>query len=84
VYHYKTNAILALPISGFTNDIIMAAYKTQHELLESRGFTIKLNIMDNQASTIIKKFLTTKKCKQMLVEPHNHRVNAADHAIHQK
>ncbi len=62
VYHYETNAILALPISGFSNDIIMAAYKTQHELLESRGFTIKLNVMDNQASMTVKKYLTTKNC----------------------
>jgi hypothetical protein len=54
VYYYKTNAILALPISGFSDDIILAAYKQQHELLESKGFNIKLNVMDNQASTTIK------------------------------
>jgi hypothetical protein len=60
VYHYKTNAILALPISGFSYDIILAAYKQQHELLESKGFNIKLNVMDNQASVRIKQYLTTK------------------------
>jgi hypothetical protein len=27
VYHYETNAILVLPISGFSDDVIMAAYK---------------------------------------------------------
>jgi hypothetical protein len=72
---------LALPISGFSDDIILAAYKQQHELLESKGFNIKLNVMDNQASVTIKQYLTTKQCDQMLVEPHNHRVNAAEHAI---
>ncbi len=60
VYHYKTNAILALLISGFSDDIILAAYKQQHELLESKGFNIKLNVMDNQASVMIKQYLTKK------------------------
>jgi hypothetical protein len=34
VYHYKTNTILALPIAGFSDDVILAAYKQQHKLLE--------------------------------------------------
>ncbi len=37
--------------------------------------------MDNQCTKQIKKFLTAKDCELMLVEPHNHRVNAAEHAI---
>jgi hypothetical protein len=37
VYHYETNAILALPISSFSNKIIFAAYKQQYEMLESKG-----------------------------------------------
>ncbi len=74
LYHYETNAILPLPISGFSNEVIFDAYKQQYKLLESKGFMIKLNVMDNQASAIIKKYLTTKQCNQMVVEPHNHRV----------
>jgi len=37
--------------------------------------------MDNQATKYIKKFLTEKECGLQLVEPHNHRVNAAERAI---
>ncbi len=37
--------------------------------------------MDNQASNVIKKILAKKECKNMLVEPNNHRVNAAERAI---
>jgi hypothetical protein len=37
--------------------------------------------MDNQCTKQIKKFLTDNKCELMLVEPHNHRVNVAEHAI---
>jgi hypothetical protein len=37
--------------------------------------------MDNQANTVMKQYLTNKGCANMLVEPHNHRVNAAERAI---
>jgi hypothetical protein len=60
VYHYRSNAILALPITNFSNDCILAAYTQQYELLKSKGSIMKLNIMGNQASQVITKFLTTK------------------------
>jgi hypothetical protein len=75
--HYKSNTILALPISGFSNKVIFATFKQQFELLESKGYKICLNIMDNQASKVIKSFLTPKQCHLQLVEPNNHHVNAA-------
>jgi hypothetical protein len=61
IYHYKTNAILALPITNFSNKSILAVYTLQSELLESRGHNIKLNVMDMQVSCIIKQFLILKK-----------------------
>ena len=81
VYHYKSNAILGLPISGFDDNTVFAAYKTQFEFLESKGYKIKLNVMDNQCMKQIKKILTDNDCKLMLIEPHNHHVNAAERAI---
>jgi hypothetical protein len=39
------------------------------------------NIMDNQATKHIKQFLSENDCKLQPVEPHNHRVNAAERAI---
>ncbi len=50
VYHYELNAILGLPIANMEDDTIFAAYRKQFEFLESNGYKIKLNIMDNQAS----------------------------------
>ena len=47
VYYYESNAILTLPISGFDNNTIFAAYKTQFDFLESKGHKIRLNMMDN-------------------------------------
>jgi hypothetical protein len=55
VYHYKSNTILALPISSLNDDTVFAAYKTQFKFLESKGHKIKLNVMDNQCTRQIKK-----------------------------
>jgi hypothetical protein len=72
LYHYETNAILATPIAGLDDKSIFNAYKTHFEMLESKGYKPKVNVMDNQATKFIKKFLTEKECKLQLVEPHNH------------
>jgi hypothetical protein len=50
-------------------------------MLKAKGFKPKLNIMDNQATKHIQKYLTKNECKLQLVEPHNHRVNAAEPTI---
>jgi hypothetical protein len=81
LYHYKSNSILAKPIKGLDKKKIFAAYKKFHLLLTTKGFLVKLNVMDNQATKCIKQFLTKNECKLQLVEPHNHRVNVAERAI---
>jgi hypothetical protein len=40
VYHYETNAIMAVPIPKFTDDAILQAFCQQFELLESKGHKI--------------------------------------------
>ena len=59
----------------------MEAYKKNFEYLVSKGFKPKVNIMDNQATTGIKAYLTPQPVMLQLVKPHNHRVNAAEQAI---
>ena len=81
LYHYESNSILASPIAGLDDKSIFGAYKTRFRELEAKGFKPKLNIMDNQATKHIKQLLTENKCRLQLVEPHNHRVNAAERAI---
>jgi hypothetical protein len=81
LYHYESNSILATPKTGLDDVSIYNAYKQQFELLMSKGFKPKLNIMGNQATKHIKTFLTKNDCKLQLVEPHNHQVNAAEQAI---
>jgi hypothetical protein len=81
MYHYEANAILATPISGLDDKSIYNAYKQNFDELARKGFKPKLNVMDNQATKYIKNFLTEEECELQLVEPHNHRVNAAKRAI---
>ena len=49
--------------------------------MEAHGHRPLLNVTDNQAAQPLKAFLKTKECKWQFVEPHNHRVNAAERAI---
>jgi hypothetical protein len=81
MYHHEANAILAKPISALDNISIFNTYKMQFDDLTSKGFTPKINIMDNQATKHIKAFLIEWQCKLQLVEPHNHRMNAAERII---
>jgi hypothetical protein len=81
LYHYEPNVILATPIAGLDDVSIYHAYKKYFEELTDKGFKPKLNIMDNQATKHIKKFLTDNDCQLQIVEPHSHRINAAERAI---
>ena len=81
LYHYELNAILVKPIANVDDRSIYEAYKEVFETLEAKGYKPKMNVMDNQATKYIKKILTKKECELQVVEPHNHRVNAAERAI---
>jgi hypothetical protein len=81
MYHYESNSILATPINGMDDVTIFEAYKKNFEMLEAKGFKVKLNVMDNQATKYIIKFLTDNNCRVQLVEPGNKRLNAAERAI---
>ncbi len=81
LHHYESNAILTTPIAGLDDVSIFNAYKKYFEDLTAKGLKPKLKVMDNQATKHIKKILTENDCKLQVVEPHNHRVNAAERAI---
>jgi hypothetical protein len=55
LYHYKSNAILVTPVAGMDNDSIFDAYKKQFNVLTAKGLKPKINIIDNQATKLIKK-----------------------------
>ena len=77
MYHYESNSILTTLINGLTDTIIFDAYKQRLEMLKSKGFKVRINVMDNQATKHIKKFLSKKECDVQLVEQNNKQLNAA-------
>ncbi len=62
--HYESNCILPAPIAGLDDVSIFNTYKTQFEELAAKGFTPKLNVMDNQVTKHINFFLqkTSANC----------------------
>ncbi len=81
MYHYETNAIFATPIPGLVSENILNTHKKNFKYLVSKGYTLKINVMDNQATKAIKSYLTLQQCCLQLVEPGNHRINTAERAI---
>ncbi len=70
-----------MPIHGLDSKSILAAYAKNFEYLDSKGYTPKINVMDNQATKVIKAYLKPQDVTLQLVEPHNHCINTAEHAI---
>ena len=61
MYHYKTNAIFVTPIPGLDSKSILAVYSKNFEYLVSKGYTPKLNVINNQATKAITAFLTSQQ-----------------------
>jgi hypothetical protein len=78
LYDYDTgsNAILVEPMKSSLDADMEKAYNKLYDYLTDRGLKLKFNVIDNEASTPIKKLLTQRDSKFQLVKPHNHCVNA--------
>ena len=62
-------------------ETIVSCFKQNITYLTKRGFKPILNIIDNVASKAVQAYLESEKVNIQLVEPHNHKVNAAERAI---
>ena len=80
-YDYDNNFIEAREVSDLKDETIVGAVQQIFDKMEEHGHKPKLNVTDNQAARPLKAYLKTKQCKWQFVEPHNHRVNAVEHAI---
>jgi hypothetical protein len=72
MYHCKTNTIFATLIPGLDSKNILHAYIKIFEYLASKGYTPRINIMDNQAKKAIKSYLTPQQCSLQLIKPGKH------------
>ena len=80
-YAYDPNYIYALPIQSGSSEHIIDAFETVFNDLTVKGHKPVFNVTDNQAVATIKTFFKEHDCAWQIVEPHNHRVNAAERAI---
>jgi hypothetical protein len=81
LYDWTTNAILAEPIENAQDDTIVRVFKEKINYLEKRGFKPVFNIIDNVAIKAVRAYLDKEGVEIQLVEPHNHRMNAAERAV---
>ena len=80
-YDYDNNCIEAKEVSNLKDETIVETVQKILDKMEVHDHRALLNVTDNQAAQPLKAFLETKECKWQFVEPHNHRVNAAERAI---
>jgi hypothetical protein len=81
LYDWTSNAILATPVTDVKDTFIVEAFRTNIVYLTKWGFKPSFNIIDNVASKTVQTYLEDNDITIQLVEPHNHRVNAAEQAI---
>jgi len=80
-YFYSLNAIIVRPMPNRTDNAMVATFKDIIEHLKSCGHQPQLNVMDNECSKAVKTYINSENINIQLVEPHDHRVNAAERAI---
>ncbi|KAL7527155.1 hypothetical protein ACHAWF_008701, partial [Thalassiosira exigua] len=80
-YVYQTNSILVRAMKSREATEQVEAMQDIYEYLTKRGYKPRLNVMDNECSKTLRDYIEGEKVKIQLVEPDNHRVNAAERAI---
>jgi hypothetical protein len=79
-YVHDLNAIIIRAMPTRTNAAMITAFKEVIEVLRTRGYHLALNVMDNECSTAVERYIRSEKINIQLVPPHNHRANAAEQA----
>jgi hypothetical protein len=80
-YVYDLNAIIVRAMPSCTDASMVTVFTKVIGTLKSSGYTPALNVMDNECSAAVEKYIRSEKITIQLVPPHNHRVNATEQAI---
>jgi hypothetical protein len=81
LYDYDSNLIQAEPIPNCKKESMKAAYEKIFRLLQRRGLHPQLHRLDNEASQLLKEFITNKDIEFQLTPSSLHRHNWAERAI---
>ena len=77
-YSYDTNAIIVRALKNRKGKELVSKLEEIHEYLEDREYCPKHQILDNEISTEMKRYLRGREVHYQLVLPHTHRRNAAE------
>ena len=80
-YIYKCNYIIIRPMKSRKDEDMVATFTEIYEELQAKGHQPALHVLDNECSKAVKNYITSQETGIQLVEPHNHRVNAAEPAV---
>jgi hypothetical protein len=80
-YIYDCNYVKVIPMKSRFASEWVKAYDSVHQELTFKGFTPKLQTLDNEASAALKNFFTVNDIAYQFMRPHCHRRNAAERAI---
>ena len=78
---YDLNAIIVRAMPSCTDASMVIAFTEVIATLKAGGYTSALNVMDNECTNAVEKYIRSEKIGIQLVSPHNHRVNAAERTI---
>ena len=81
MYVYDANAIMSTPMKNRTKESHTEAYRELHQQLVKKGLRPKMQRLDNEASKMLKEFMTSESVDYQLVPAHIHRRNAAERCI---
>ena len=80
-YHYDTNSIVGHPVKSRSNTDVLETLDYLYKYYETCGYPSYISIIDNEASTEIRRSITRKNGTYQLAKPHNHRTLVAEQAI---
>jgi hypothetical protein len=80
-YVYSANAIIMRPMQNRSDECMVKTFKDVYDFLTMHKHKPKLHVLDNECSRAVQKYIKSQSTDIQLVEPHNHRVNAAEPAI---
>jgi len=80
-YIYTINAIIIRPMKSRNDECMVATFKDIYEYLQSKKLAPKLHVLDNECFKAVQRYIKGQQVNIQLVEPHNHRVNAAETAV---
>jgi len=80
-YVYDQNYIIIRPMKNRSDRSMIKVFKDVYRMMQQKGTNPSLHVPDNECSKAIKTFVVDRQTAIQLVEPHNHRVNAAEVAV---